>query len=412
MATKLTKRLIDAVEPTGRDQFLWDSEIRGFGFKFAESGKCTFIFNYRTLQRRSRRITIGDWPAMTVEEARVRAGRLRVQVRDGQDPLAERAKARQANTLSEVIDAYRNWLGPGTQHNFELVMAKDIHPVLGNFPVEQVRRGDVIRLYERIKRRAPGTARSAMRYLRSCWNWGVDQQLISDSIPNPASGVAKNNGIRTYARALSPDQYQALFEAIQKAREAGLINPFLLYSVELIMVTGLRKRNATGLRKDQIKYHQRVIVYARSPDGRAQHKTFEKEGEKTIAITDPVADILCRAARTRQDLGLDDSEFVFPSSRNGPVTKIEPVIRALGEQININRLCAHNLRSAYINHCLTKGIPLERVKHMVWHASIKTTEAHYLASRPAQTRADAEAVAKSMQGFRGQPLPEATKNAA
>lgn len=45
---KLTKRALEAMKPPekGRQAFLWDSELRGFGVRMLPSGLQTFVLNY------------------------------------------------------------------------------------------------------------------------------------------------------------------------------------------------------------------------------------------------------------------------------------------------------------------------------------------------------------------------------
>lgn len=39
---KLTKRVIDAAKPTATDLMIWDTEVRGFGFKVTPTGHRSF----------------------------------------------------------------------------------------------------------------------------------------------------------------------------------------------------------------------------------------------------------------------------------------------------------------------------------------------------------------------------------
>ena len=72
--SKLTKRAVDALKPPGTGQtFLWDSELRGFGVRALPSGLKTFILQYRNAEGRSRRILVGRYGVLTVEQARDRA---------------------------------------------------------------------------------------------------------------------------------------------------------------------------------------------------------------------------------------------------------------------------------------------------------------------------------------------------
>src|SRR5262245_18113169 len=73
LAKPLTKRQIDATpaDPT-RDFVLWDGgdgAIKGFGIRLRPSGRRTFIFQY-DVAGRARRVTLGDFGVLTVEQAR------------------------------------------------------------------------------------------------------------------------------------------------------------------------------------------------------------------------------------------------------------------------------------------------------------------------------------------------------
>lgn len=71
---KLTKTSIDALTiPEKGQAFLWDSELRGFGVRVIPSGLKAFVLQYRNEEGRSRRIVIGWYGVLTVEQARKQA---------------------------------------------------------------------------------------------------------------------------------------------------------------------------------------------------------------------------------------------------------------------------------------------------------------------------------------------------
>ena len=87
---KLTKRIVDEAGPEpGKSQTLiWDSEFRGFGLRISAKGRKTFVLQYRTAEGREHRMTVGTYGAMTVAEARSKAGVLRGEVEQGGNPAA------------------------------------------------------------------------------------------------------------------------------------------------------------------------------------------------------------------------------------------------------------------------------------------------------------------------------------
>ena len=68
---KLTKQAVkDLAKPEMGQTFLWDGELRGFGVRAIPSGLKTFVLQYRNTEGRSRRIVLGRFGVMTVEQAR------------------------------------------------------------------------------------------------------------------------------------------------------------------------------------------------------------------------------------------------------------------------------------------------------------------------------------------------------
>lgn len=67
---KLTKRIVDSLEPKERRYYVWDSHLTGFGILVLPSGVKSYCFQYRTPEGRSRRATIGKHGTWTAEEAR------------------------------------------------------------------------------------------------------------------------------------------------------------------------------------------------------------------------------------------------------------------------------------------------------------------------------------------------------
>ena len=108
----LTKRTVDATKPDGaRDRFVWDEEVKGFGLRVRSSGHKSFVFQYRVGGRggSSHRLTIGDYGAVTADQARRQAKQLAGAVAQGRNPALEReaekraiAEARGAPTVATL----------------------------------------------------------------------------------------------------------------------------------------------------------------------------------------------------------------------------------------------------------------------------------------------------------------------
>ena len=86
MRRKITKRTVEAIAAGARDQFVWDTEIRGFGVKITPKGARIYVLQY-SRGNRDRRVTLGrHGPSFTADAARTKALSLRGQVADGKRP--------------------------------------------------------------------------------------------------------------------------------------------------------------------------------------------------------------------------------------------------------------------------------------------------------------------------------------
>jgi hypothetical protein len=102
----LTKRALDAVKPGAKDYQLWDTKIRGLGVRIYPSGAKSFILQYRNAARRTRKIALGRYGTLTVDEAREKAIKLLGVILDGRDPSEDKRDRRDTLTVGQLADLY------------------------------------------------------------------------------------------------------------------------------------------------------------------------------------------------------------------------------------------------------------------------------------------------------------------
>jgi hypothetical protein len=155
--TKLTKRIVDAAERRLSDYFIWDDELPGFGLRVFQSGKRSYLVQYRAAGR-TRRYAIGlhgAWtPEMARKEARILLGRISL----GDNPAEERRLDAKAITVKELCERYIKdaqdglILGKGERPKKPSTLLvnksrirRHIIPLLGNRRVKDVSQPDVTR---------------------------------------------------------------------------------------------------------------------------------------------------------------------------------------------------------------------------------------------------------------------------
>ena len=176
---KLTKRLVDRVEVRQDDYFVWDADVKGLGLRVWPSGKKTFVFKYRLGGRVgvSERVTIGDYPTFTPDQARKVATRLRGEVAAGKSPAAERKRRKQeigaeraAATVEQLANEFladrKAKKKASTVAEYDRLLKRDVLPELGKLKVTAVTRPQIAKLHNGMSDR-PYLANRAARRPRS-----------------------------------------------------------------------------------------------------------------------------------------------------------------------------------------------------------------------------------------------------
>ncbi len=88
---RLTKTIVDHITaPIDRDQaFYRDGQLKGFGVRITASGVKSFIVE-KLVNGKVRRMTLGRYGEITVEQARREAQKLLGKIATGIDPCAEK----------------------------------------------------------------------------------------------------------------------------------------------------------------------------------------------------------------------------------------------------------------------------------------------------------------------------------
>jgi Arm DNA-binding domain len=316
---RLTKRVVDALKPPKpsnvgvkvRESFVWDRELRGFGVQIMPSGLKSFVVQYRTPDRRPRRVVIGRYGLMTVEEARILAHEKLVAVSKGVDPVAEE-KAAALLTVAELCDWYvveaeaGRILGRRRRPIKTSTLAMDrsrieshIKPLLGRRQVDSLKLGDIegaqadIAVGKTSKPRigsrggvttgGEGVAARTISTLHAIFEHAVRLGQIE---VNPAKGVRKLSGVAR-ARRLSRAEIERLGKTLSTAAEDGE-HPTGLAAIRFLLLTGFRRMEGLGLNRAWLDEEEGAV---RFPD--------TKSGAQTRVIGQVAVDLLLDCASSQ-----------------------------------------------------------------------------------------------------------------
>ena len=175
MTIKLTDRFLTSRKPplTGRAVYT-DTVVPGLAFRVSAitarnpEGRRDWFLRYRPRREGQKAVALGAYPAVSLSMARQRAGEIVGAAKRGTDLIAteereaevRRSAEAKARPLSELANAYLDSVKPRLR-SFRSIESRTrchIIPKLGNKPLGEVTRGDVVEFLDRLEReRACGT---------------------------------------------------------------------------------------------------------------------------------------------------------------------------------------------------------------------------------------------------------------
>ena len=376
---KITKTLVDKTQPVGRDYFIWDSDLKGFGLKVSRNGRKSYVCQYRHGGGRSgnsRRITIGvHGSPWTVNQARTEARKLLGRAANGEDPASRRQEDRKRISVAQLCDLYLE-NGCSTKKQSTITTDKGrierhIKPLLGRKKITDITRADVSRFLQavangktaadvRTKKRGraivkggKGTATRTVGLLGGIFSYAVDAGLIDT---NPVHGV-KRYADKKLDRYLSQQELVALGNALQAAEEIPE-NPSALAIVKLLIFTGARKGEIESLKWCDVDFKTGHLRLSDS-----------KTGQKSIPLNAGGLAILNDLRRT------DGNEYVFPALQGtGHYVGTPKVWRRVRMTAGLADVRLHDLRHSFASIAVSGGLSLPIIGALLGHASSATTQ--------------------------------------
>ncbi len=249
---------------------LWDGDLLGFGCKVQPTGTKAFIVSYR-FRRRQRQITLGSFPALSVNEARGRAKRILAAVFDNIDPLTLREKERARLTVRELTPLFlaaRSHLKSIKKYKSRL--EKRALPAIGAAVVASVTTADLTRLHQKISEDKKIEANRVIEVLHSFFEYARECGEIEKTADNPAKAVPRNTETPR-DRYLRPEEMPKLAEALNNYREK---NYFVTQLVWLYLLTGARKDELREARWEWLDRNAAQLVIPETKNGSTHYQTL------------------------------------------------------------------------------------------------------------------------------------------
>ena len=165
---------------------------RSLQLRITSNGKRTWSLQY-TFNGRKLKTTIGEWPSVSVSDARKLADAERLKLAQGLDPQTEKKNAK-TKGLSfqaawEMFDAlYISEKKPKTAKEYRRSAQADILPRFKHLPLKDVTKADIVALIDSIHKRAPVMANRTLALISKFYSWCLGKDYVERNL---ALGIPK-----------------------------------------------------------------------------------------------------------------------------------------------------------------------------------------------------------------------------
>ena len=405
-AEKLTKRGLDGLQRTAQADRRFTTFVADAGqpglHAWARRGRVRFVFAFRPPAGGSRvRLKIDDYGAITLDQARAIAARLRGRVAAGVDPREERAeKQRRAVTVADAIEGYLEDLRQraeggarrGKRSGYtqaRRLLERRVLPGLGALRLRDVT-PDKVRRIHRSMSKTPVEANRALTAFAAVFGWADRAELLPAGF-NPCRHVERfaEKGRR---RALTAEELAALGSALHDAEDS--LHRSALLAIRLLALTGFRRSEILGhtlrerrgkregLRWGDVDLERGLITL---------HDT--KTGAQVRAIGQAAITLLSAAKPEKVEPG----DLVCPGTVAGqPFIGIDKARKTLWKAAELEGVDLHSLRHSFasIGAHVQAGRFAGHVSALLGHGyqSRAITE-RYITANPEGLRPAADAIA-------------------
>jgi len=372
-----TKKAIEALQPPQKKKraLYYDSQTRGLGVMVQRTGHRSFFW-FRKVQGRAKWITIGDFPELSVENAREHAAKRNAAIAqwkardyEGIHPI-NRPRDLTLNALFEdYLDrrlkahakdpdrAIRS-----ARYQFNAYLAGWRERKLGT-----ISRADVRFLQTDVgEKNGKVTANRTIQLLSTLFNWALKNEMWSGQ--NPAHGIVPfPESSRT--RFLQPAEVPKLFRALRDETNLDL-RDFVL----LALFTGARRSNVLAMRWDQLELKRGLWEI---PDPKSRVPYIVPLTDEAIEILNQRRRAAQKAAKERVGGGLENiaAPWVFPSrGRTGHVTDLKRSWASFLERAKLDGLHIHDLRRTLGSWQAGANFSLPIIAASLGHQSTEATE--------------------------------------
>jgi integrase len=390
---KLTARFVETVKTDQPRIEIRDADEEGLELRITKRGAKTWALRYRRKSDGTKRLlTLGRYPTLTLEEARVRAQEERARVSRGGDPATGVQERKDSPTFREVVAEWQRDYAEASRtervrKDDQSVFNLYVLPAIGDMKIQSIGRRELNKMLSDAKtatdgrkghvkpghkvRRLTHRPNRVFELTRAVMRWAVEQEIL---VANPMLGMKRP--IKKEApreRELSPGEIRTLWFALDTVpgkrvlwkRQAGDLpmSRATALAMKLSLATGQRIGEVSGLALSELDLNDMTPIWT-IPRSRTKNREPHRVPLSPIAVQ-----LICEA---REHAG--SSPWLFPNPRGeGPIDP-HAATKALGRarpMLGLADFRVHDLRRTAATRMGEMGIAPHTISLVLNHISVR-----------------------------------------
>ena len=339
-----TNALENLVAEDGQKEFYDSSftEKGSFGIRVNGRGTRSFFLIY-SLHGQRKRMTIGQYPRVSLEQARQTARSILEEVDSGKDPALERKVYKSAENFGQLsqlfVERYlRQSRKESTKREYLRIINKELLPCWRDRKVKDISQADVNLLCEQIakERSSPVMAERVRALLSKIFNFAKARAIV---LENPAKGLVQRETHEKELRILSFDELKILWRTLDQ--ESLTIASIF----RLLILSGQKPGQILSLRWRDIEFD----VW-RNPE----------DPEHCVFLAPQALEILSKLREVNHS-----EEFVFSNGKGGYIKHIRKAANRISKKMQLHHAwCPFDIRRSVQYRMLEIGIKPAVIEHL------------------------------------------------
>ena len=286
------------------------SDGNGLQLWVRTTGSKTWVLDYR-LNGKRQNLVIGKYPAMSLQQARLKNNEVRELIKQGIDPKAQKYTTvdsginQFANLAQQWHDKRKTTIKAGTFSRDYSLYERDIKPFIGDKDITTITPLEILDIAHRIENRGAGDmARRAIGQIGQVFTYAM------------RLGIVTYNPTYKLSQALTPRQ-QKNFARITINQLPQLLRDIDSYQGDPLTKLGFYLLAYTFVRTNELRFMQWNEVDWQAKLWRIPAERMKMNRPHIVPLAPQVLDIL----KQIKEFGLSDTYVLFNSSRQQPYSE-------------------------------------------------------------------------------------------